>query len=378
MSINNDVKVLIAGDFCPPNELSVSYMNQLIVVLDEADYKIVNFECSLCKGHENAIPKEGPALKCDEEQFSQLAHIGADLLTLANNHILDYGMEGLKNVIDSARNKHIDIVGAGTLTDDVNPIFYFEKKGIKFSVVNCCEHEFSVADRNRGGANPLNPVAQYYQIKKARKNSDVVITIVHGGHEYYQLPSPRMQDSYRFFIDVGADVVVGHHAHCFSGMEKYHGGHIFYGLGNFLFHDNSKRRWMWNNGFSLLLSVNKENGISLSYSLMPHKQCVNGINFELLNEDEYEAFIKEFNHLSSVISNREQLEREYAMYEEKEQRKALSRVLPFSNHYLVALYKRGLLPSMLSYETIISRLNAVQCESHRDLLIAALRTKLRK
>jgi poly-gamma-glutamate capsule biosynthesis protein CapA/YwtB (metallophosphatase superfamily) len=68
------------------------------------------------------------------------------------------------------------------------------------------------------------------QIKEAKATHDKVIVIVHGGHEYYNLPSPRMQKQYRFYADQGADFVVGHHTHCISGYEVYNGVPIYYSL----------------------------------------------------------------------------------------------------------------------------------------------------
>ena len=75
----------------------------------------------------------------------------------------------------------------------------------------------------------MNPISIYYDLLEARKNADIIICITHGGHEGYNLPSPRMQSLYRFSIDCGADVVVNHHQHCYSGYEQYHNGYIFFG-----------------------------------------------------------------------------------------------------------------------------------------------------
>ena len=73
------------------------------------------------------------------------------------------------------------------------------------------------------------------QIREAKASHDKVIVIVHGGHEYYNLLSPRMQKQYRFYADQGADIVVGHHTHCISGNEIHNGVPKYYSLGNFLF-----------------------------------------------------------------------------------------------------------------------------------------------
>ena len=83
--------------------------------------------------------------------------------------------------------------------------------------------------------NPLLPIQQFYKIQEAKENADYVLVIVHGGIEHYQLPTSRMIETYRFFIDAGADAVVNHHQHCYSGYERYKSKPIIYGLGNLLF-----------------------------------------------------------------------------------------------------------------------------------------------
>src|SRR5690606_16683331 len=94
------------------------------------------------------------------------------------------------------------------------------------------------------------------QIKREKQISDKVIVIVHGGHEYYNLPSPRMVKQYRFYAENGADLVVGHHTHCISGHETYNGVPIFYSLGNFLFTKPSRHQ-SWYNGLVLEIFVDK-------------------------------------------------------------------------------------------------------------------------
>ena len=107
-------------------------------------------------------------------------------------------------------------------------------------IFNFCENEWSIAESDNPGANPMDIIDNANQIKYARELADYVIVIVHGGHEYYNLPSPRMQKQYRFYADQGADIVVGHHTHCISGNEVYKGVPIYYSLGNFIFTKNKK------------------------------------------------------------------------------------------------------------------------------------------
>ena len=150
--------------------------------------------------------------------------------------------------------KQADFVGGGNSLRQASETLYKSIDGHTLAVINCCEHEFSIATETSSGANPLNPIQQYYKIQEARKNADYVLVIVHGGHEHYQLPSPRMKETYRFFVDAGADAVVNHHQHCYSGYEVYNGKPIFYGIGNFLFDREGVRNSIWNEGDMVLLT----------------------------------------------------------------------------------------------------------------------------
>jgi|SRR5690554_1876380 len=129
----------------------------------------------------------------EEIAINHLNQLNIDCVTLANNHILDYGIESINDTFDVLNNNSISNVGAGkNLTDAANP-FVLEKEGVKIALVNFCENEWSIAETDSPGANPMDLIANAQQIKYARELADYVIVIVHGGHEYYNLPSPRMQ-----------------------------------------------------------------------------------------------------------------------------------------------------------------------------------------
>lgn len=156
-------------------------------------------------------------------------YAGFDVCTLANNHILDYGTTCCLDTKRLLEEDGIKTVGIGENLSRAADILYLKKENETLAIINCCEHEFSIATEETAGANPLNPIQQYYKIQEARQSADYVLVIVHGGHEYYQLPSPRMKETYRFFIDAGADAVINHHQHCYSGYEEYKGKPIFMG-----------------------------------------------------------------------------------------------------------------------------------------------------
>lgn len=371
------IKIVVAGDFCPCVQSDNNAFEEVKEIFKESDLNIINFECSLLAEKEKPIVKEGPSLSCNYNQFLQLTELPANLLTLANNHTLDYGISGLKNIIEASEKNNINIVGAGITLKDAQKVFYFKKDDKVIGIINCCENEFSVANEKFGGANGMNPIKIYHQIQTAKERADAIVIIVHGGHEYYQLPSPRMQELYHFFIDVGANVVVGHHPHCFSGMEKYSNGVIFYSLGNFYFNNNNSQHSIWNDGFFVKLIFKWQQSLNVEYEIIPYTQCLNNSSVLLKKGICKDKFFDEFKNLSSVIANREILQHKFDQFLKFNEKKAIARMLPYSNHYLVGLFKRGFIPSFLSKNAYVGRLNALQCESHRDILINILKSKLK-
>lgn len=175
-------------------------------------------------------------------------------------------------------------------------IKYVQFKDEKVAIINCCEHEFSIATETTAGANPLNPTSQYYSIVEAKKNADYVIVIVHGGKEHIQVPSKRMIETYRFFIDVGADAVVNHHQHCCCGMEMYNGKPIYYGLGNFCFDWDAKRNCMWNDGYLVVLDTKD----SKKSQVIPYTQCNDTVSVSLMQGDILKAFENRFDSLCRI------------------------------------------------------------------------------
>ena len=357
-------KIIIGGDFCPSsNIIPKDCFNEIATILRLTDLRIVNFECAIADASCKPIKKEGPVIQCTIEQFDQVISIEANFVTLANNHILDCGAQGLENVISACENNHIQYVGVGNNIKDIKCTCYYRN----VAIINCCEQEFSIAGRNHCGANHAHPVSIYYQIQEAKKSSNCIIVIVHGGIEYYQLPSPDMQDLYRFFIDAGASVVVGHHPHCFSGGEDYHGGYIYYSLGNLFFDNGSKKHTIWNDGFLLKLEI-AENGVIKKNEIIPYIQCYKEPGIKVMNGEEKSVFRKQYDNLSDIIAHREVLVEKYNCYCLTQKRHSLSRILPYSNRFLCGLYKRGLFPSFLTAKMILSRINAIRCESHRGVL----------
>lgn len=368
------VDILIAGDFCPKNRVTNLFekkkynavLGGVKDYISKADYSIVNFECPVTTGVEKEIIKCGPNLQCSEKGMEAIKWVGFNCITLANNHFLDYGKEGVENTLLVCKKYGIDSVGGGLNLQEASNILYKEVKGIKFAIINCCEHEFSIATHSSPGSNPLNPIQQYYDIKVAKERSDYVIIIVHGGHEHQQHPSPRMKEVYRFFIDAGADVVVNHHQHCYSGYEVYQGKPIFYGLGNFCFDNENKRNNIWNEGYMVVLTFEKK---EISYKIIPYKQCDLEPTIYICDISEFENNLKVLN---SDIKNDLRLKEIYETFVLNSKENYLLAMEPYVGHW-GGLRKRRIIPSLLTKAFFLRLYGYLLCESHLDRLLLILK-----
>ena len=372
------IKILITGDFCPINRIQglidtsdySKIFSDFLPVIKDSDISVTNLECPLIENGKK-IQKSGPNLKASKKSIEALTYAGFDLVTLANNHIMDYGNEGLASTIDSCNNSKIDHVGVGLDFNEAKKPYYKVVNNSKIAFVNFCENEWSTTVGNYPGANPLNPISNFNQIKEAKLNADYVFVIVHGGHEHYQLPSPRMQETYRFFIDTGADAVIGHHTHCFSGYEMYNKKPIFYSLGNFVFDWPKKRNSLWNKGYAVQFTIDKE---EINFTLYPYTQGEQdqSLGVKLMDDSCKKSFLNEIALLNKQISKPKIIEEKFNNYTNKHQRQYYSSLEPYSNRYLTALYNRKLLPTFLSKSKRKLMLNVIRCEAHRDVLIKIL------
>lgn len=369
------MNIIIAGDFCPRRRVEKlieekrykDIFSQVKEITDKADYSILNFEAPVVINDAKPIEKTGPNLKCTKNAVEAIKYAGFDSVTLANNHFYDFGDVGVRDTIDTLKEYNIDYFGGGININEAKKTLYKEIKGKKIAFINFCEREWSIATETTGGSAPLNPIQNHYQIKEAKENADYVIVIVHGGREYYQLPLPRMKETYQFFIDSGADVVVNHHQHCYSGFEIYNGKPIFYGLGNFCFDSSSrKRNKLWEEGFILKLSINDK----IDFELIPYIQCGENPNIEIL-EDRVE-FDSKINELNQIIDKEDLLNNEFIKLVDIQRNHYYTYFEPIRNRYFLALQRRKIIPSLLSKKYKLLLNNVLRCESHRDIIIKSI------
>jgi len=378
------VEILFAGDFSPFNKLQDSInsgdvnglLGDFLPTIQKSDFAIVNFESNIQTSLAKPIEKSGIHISCSENSIKFLKDAGFDLLTLANNHFYDYGDEGVDSTLKSCKKYDIDFVGGGKDINEAQKIFYTTIKEEKFAFINVCEHEFSIASESTGGSNPLNPIQQYYEIKEARVNADYVIVIIHGGHEHYQLPSPRMKKTYRFFVDAGADLVINHHQHCYSGYEIYKQKPIFYGLGNFLFDSPYKEDTNFWEGYMVRVLFDKS---KLECSLIPYNQYKTDTGLSELTSEEKELFDQKINLLNNIIANDQELLYEFDKRLEQTRKSYLYTFEPSQPSLLMRIiFKFNLVDTFITKEKRKIIYNRIVCESHRDSIIYLLENEIKR
>lgn len=365
------MKILIAGDLVINQPYQISKLSpDLLKVFEEADLKIVNLEAPVTNSF-SKIMKTGPNHKSEYNSTSKvLGALNVDVVTLANNHILDYDQQGVSDTLDFCKKHNILSVGAGMSIQDASKTLYIHGSDGCLAIVNFTENEWTIATDDRAGANPMCTIDNTRQIREAKEKADFVLVVVHGGNEYNPYPSPRMVKQYRFYVESGADMVVGHHTHCIGGYEKYLDAPIFYSLGNFLFTASKRKPDAWYSG--LLLNVEVLSGTQVKFEILPTAQSEKDFSLTLYEGKDKEVIMKKIYEINDVISNKLLLQEKWTEFVDKKRGgyiKAITPIAGISNRYLKAvLYRSGIYKWLLNKTYIKESLNRIRCESHYDVV----------
>lgn len=375
------MNILIGADFVPTKSNTEYFekgnMNYLLgekltKKLANADYRIFNLEIPL-------TDKGSPILKCGPNLIARTTTIngykaaGIDLLTLANNHILDQGEQGLASTLNVLNEVGIGYVGVGNTPQQAAKPFVFECDGKKIGVYACAEHEFSIVSESSAGANPIDLLESPDHVAALKAQCDYVIVLYHGGKEYYRYPSPNLQKVCRKLIEKGADLVVCQHSHCIGCEEKYRTGTIVYGQGNFLFDDSDHE--CWQTGMLVRIGDNFE----ISYiPLVKQEETV-----RLAEGDEAERIIGAFSERSKEILTDGFVNQRYSVFAKEMLPTYLMRISAFKPGMILRVCNKlsgyRLIPCLLCRKyTKPNRLvieNCIACEAHRELLLRGIQEK---
>ncbi len=210
-------------------------------ILRSGDITIGNLEGPFATGGVQ-FPKKF-TFKVPPEFATSLSFAGFNVVTLANNHILDYGVEALTETVAALDSLEIAYCGAGPNRESACKPTIVEKNGLKIAIFGYSmtfPAEFWASDTSGGTCFPYESVLKR-TIPHYDSTCDIVITNFHWGRELKNMPRDYQIEMAHKVIDLGADLVIGHHPHVLQGMEIYKNRLIAYSLGNFSFASYSKR-----------------------------------------------------------------------------------------------------------------------------------------
>lgn len=204
-----------------------------------AEYNTGNFEnpVILRNEEEYELPEKNIYLHAKADVAPYLAGLNFTNVNVANNHLMDYGLAGLEETMETFQGANLPIIGAGNNKTESGQITYDDFSDYTVATLGGTDvgYQWGYSTDRQAGANRIRLVDMLPQIREAAQTSDLVIVHAHWGVEYDSSATPRQQEIGRAMVNAGADIVVGHHSHTLQPVEIYNDGIILYSLGNFIF-----------------------------------------------------------------------------------------------------------------------------------------------
>lgn len=373
------MRILIGADIVPTlsnqqyfeeEQMEKIVDSRLFELLKKADYRVFNLEVPLTD-KSMPIEKAGPNLIASVKSAVGLKQLGINFLTLANNHILDQGEQGLWSTMEQLDKNKISYAGVGHTYAEAAKSHIVEMEGKKIGFYCCAEHEFSIVSAKQAGANPFDPLESLDHIVALRGQCDYVICLYHGGKEHYRYPSPNLQKTCRKIVEKGADLVICQHTHCIGCEEKWQEGTIVYGQGNFLFDHSESEFWQT----SVLVSVDT-NTKKIEY--IPLRK--NGKGVRLAVEDDATKILTEMMQRSEEIKKEDFIEKQYRAFALQIRELYLKTGDPIATSFAFRvvnkLLRHKLMPWYLDRKLKKNRqflINFVECEAHREVYMNGIK-----
>ncbi len=354
------MKLMICGDISVTDQSRPIFaakdargaFGDVVDLFAKADRVVVNLECALTDS-ENRINKLGPNLKGPKGTADALKAAGVTDCALSNNHIFDFGKEGMLDTVRELDRCGLGYTGWGENYEDSRKNYFIEHDGVKVGIVNVCEHEYTYATDNRMGARPFDEFETMHDIRMAKAEADYVIVIYHGGKELCRYPSPRLRKACREMVRCGADVVLCQHSHIIGSHETFEGGKILYGQGNFHF-SGFYETTTWNEGLIVCFDVTKQ-GIDWSFEAVKASEG----RIRLANDAEKAEVLKGIEERNAELDNGEWY-KHWIEFCEKEGSAYYRERMGFNDNSTPAEYQ------MLAHY--------IDCEAHLDVIKELFKT----
>ncbi|WP_052810086.1 CapA family protein [Streptomonospora alba] len=222
-------------------------LGEISQTLSAADLSIVNLETAVTDGGTRAPGKQF-VFRAPSTTFTALDSAGVDVATVANNHGMDYGTDGLQDTLANAEEADFPIVGAGENAEEAYAPHVFDTEGGKVAVIGAADvlddhliSAWTAGPGKPGLASAKNEMQSRLveAVSAAAEEADTVITYLHWGLEGDHCPKPHAPGLAQALVDAGSDAVVGGHAHVLSPGGYLGDSYVHYGLGNFAFYNYS-------------------------------------------------------------------------------------------------------------------------------------------
>ena len=209
--------------------------------MQDADFLIVNNEFPYTE-RGSAIPGKKFTFRCPPWTAGWIKEMGADIAALANNHINDFGQDGMMDTFDALDEEDIPYIGAGRDLDDAEQTAYCIANGMTTAILNATEIERYENPETRGATEDTPGVFRCLymdrlceKVREAKEKADFCIVFVHWGTELMPAAESGQYEKAQALVDAGADLIVGAHPHCLQNIEYIDGIPVFYSLGNYFF-----------------------------------------------------------------------------------------------------------------------------------------------
>lgn len=240
----------------------------VIEYMNNTDLMVANSEFTI-SDRGTPMPNKIYTFRASPSRVSIYNEMGVDLVTLANNHVYDFGTDAFLDMLDTLDEYNMPHIGAGRNISEAIKPYYFIINGYKVGFINATRAEKYILTPEAGIDTPgvfrcYDPNMFIENISKTKENSDYVVALIHWGKEdSHELENVQI-DTGKLYIDAGADIIIGSHAHVLQGVEFYNNKPIVYNLGDFIFNRETKETGI----FNLNISYDGE----LSYSFIPCMQ----------------------------------------------------------------------------------------------------------
>ena len=238
---------------------------EVVNIMKSADIMVANNEFTV-SNRGSKLPNKYYTFRAKPERLAIYDEMGVDIVSIANNHAYDYGEDAFLDTLKYLKEYDIPYVGGGVNREEATSPYYFVANGYKIAFIGATRAEKYIltpeAKENSSGVfRAYDPTLLLETISEVKKTSDYVVVLIHWGREDSHKLEDVQVETGKKYIDAGADLLIGSHAHVLQGMEFYNGKLIAHNLGDFIFNRETKDTG--------ILNVTISDDGNMSYEFVP-------------------------------------------------------------------------------------------------------------